>query len=511
MTHLYRRHQRTVVLVAFFLFVCFCPIFNLSMARAEGFNSSFIDMETKSFCQLHLEKQHTEEVLQQEIETFQTLAEEALALRAVTIKVGKALQQKAQADIPLSGEDMDLLSFGLTAHLDLRKGLMDIAEAHECWLSMDDEDLFESGLLPRQHREGIMLSLASALVLYDNYMLTATLFEGDPKLRNLLNDGDRGYQLDKAELLKVALSYNSAIKRARVRRAMRYYEKTLSSGKTPQVNQYLAILIDQSPSYDMIREWSPLHVISSKLGLYSNITSDSFSTLQEEGISLFSMLFGNTVGLVETRKGKLYGRKDVYAEMQNTLKSGDILLEKTPFRLTDKLIPGYWGHAAIWIGTEKELRELGIWDDPLVQKYHKQIKDGHLVVEALRSGVEMNPLSRFLNIDSIGVVRRSNLSEQDRKNIVLQSLRQVGKAYDFNFDVESLEKVYCSKLIYLAYHGIKWPVQESFGRTTFTPDDVAVNIFSEDSLQLVSFYHDGRKVQDEPVATLANLMGTDAQ
>ena len=32
--------------------------------------------------------------------------------------------------------------------------------------------------------------------------------------------------------------------------------------------------------------------------------------------------------------------------------AGDILLEKTPFRLTDKLIPGYWGHAAVWIGGE---------------------------------------------------------------------------------------------------------------------------------------------------------------
>ncbi len=509
MHRLYRIQRQTVVVFAFFLLVCFGPSFNISVAKAEDFNSSFIDTETSSVCELHLEKQHTEEVSRQEIETFQKLAEEALALRAVTIKVGNELQHKAQADMPLSGEDMDLLSFGLAAHLDLRKRLMDIAEAHECWLSMTDEELFASGLLPRQHIEGIMLSLASALVMYDNYMLTATLFEGDTKLRKLLNDGDRGYQLDKAELLKVSLSYNSAIKRARVRRAMRYYEKALAAEKIPEVNQYLATLIDQSPSYDMVRKWSPLHVVSEKMGLYSHITSDSFNALQDKGISLFSMLFGNTVGLVETRKGKLYERKDVYAEMQSTLRTGDILLEKTPFRLTDKLIPGYWGHAAIWIGTEQELRELGIWDNPLVQKYHKDIKAGHLVVEALRSGVEMNPLKRFLNIDSIGVVRRSGLSALDRKTIVLQSLRQVGKAYDFNFDVESLEKVYCSKLIYLAYHGIDWPVQEAFGRTTFTPDDVAVNIFSEDSLQLVSFYHDGQKVQKEPVATLANLMGAE--
>ena len=32
------------------------------------------------------------------------------------------------------------------------------------------------------------------------------------------------------------------------------------------------------------------------------------------------------------------------------MQAGDILLEKTPFRLTDKMIPRYWGHATIWTG-----------------------------------------------------------------------------------------------------------------------------------------------------------------
>jgi hypothetical protein len=462
----------------------------------------------KSSCLLHLEETgHTKEFITLEIRSFQELAEEALALRAVTIKVGQALQKKAQAGLPLYGQDLDLLSRGLTNHLDLRKRLLAVAESHECWLYLNEKELSAAGITPESQLEGIMLSLAAALVMYDNYLLAATLFEGDPKLRQLLNEGDRGYQLDKAELIKVSISYNSAIKRARVRRAMRFYEEFLAEGKHRNLNQYLATLIDQSPSYDMVRKWSPLHVVARKFGTLENLTVDSFATLEHEGISLFSMLFGNTVGLVETRKGKLYERKEVSAELQSTLKAGDILLEKTPFRLTDKLIPGYWGHAAIWIGTEQELRELGIWDQPLVRKYHNAIQGGSSVVEALRSGVEMNRLSDFLNIDSIGVLRGAGLSSEDRKQIVLQALRQVGKSYDFNFDVESLEKVYCSKLIYLAYHGVDWPVKQSFGRTTFTPDDVAVNVFAKDALELVSFYHDGRRIEEAPVAVMARIMG----
>jgi hypothetical protein len=210
---------------------------------------------------------------------------------------------------------------------------------------------------------------------------------------------------------------------------------------------------------------------------------------------------------VETRKGKLYNKADVMAEVSSCLRAGDILLEKTPFRLTDKLIPGYWGHAAVWIGTEAELKELGIWDNPLVARYHDEIRDGRLVVEALRSGVEMNTIQHFLNIDSIGILRKPDLSREARANTIIQALRQVGKPYDFNFDVESKGRVYCSKLVYLSYSGIDWPTKRSLGRTTFTPDDVATKAVKNGPLQLVTFYHDGNRVSDAATTRMAELMG----
>ena len=37
-------------------------------------------------------------------------------------------------------------------------------------------------------------------------------------------------------------------------------------------------------------------------------------------------------------------------EVKQELRPFDILFEKTPFRLTDKFIPGHFGHVAIYIG-----------------------------------------------------------------------------------------------------------------------------------------------------------------
>jgi len=453
--------------------------------------------------------------LEREIAGFVTLAERALALRAETIKEGERLQARMAQGKPLAGDDLALLNQGLVEHLAVRKELLAIAESHECWLDLTDYELAAYGITPEIRLKGIMLSLSSALVLYDNYLLAVSLFEGDGKLRRLLNESDPGYAVNSAELAKITMNYNSIANRERVSRAIRYYKheskKLRAQMRGSASSDYLTTLILQSPSYSMVSSWSPLHVIGRHLGFLGAVTTDVLAGLDRQGVNLFSMVFGNAVGLVETRKGKLYGRSDVRGTLRQTLSAGDILLEKTPFRLTDKLIPGYWGHAAVWTGTESELKALGIWDDPIVARYHDQIREGRLVVEALRSGVEMNNLDHFLNIDSIGVLREPGLDRAGRGRTVIQALRQVGKPYDFNFDVESKERVYCSKLVYLSYSGIEWPTKKSLGRTTFTPDDVAAKAAQGGDLQLVTFYHDGKLVKDRPLERMVQLMGVQAE
>jgi len=456
-------------------------------------------------------RESVEAGLKKEYEEFRTLAEQALSLRAETIKTGERIKQKMDQGKPLTGEDLTLLNQGILEHGKLRARLLAMAEAHECWLDAGEQDLAKLGVTPQSRLKGVMISLSSALVLYDNYLLAVSLFEGDGKLRRILNEQDPGYEVKRAELAKITMNYDSISNRKRVRKAIRFYEKELKKFEpgftAPLETAYVATLIKQSPSYGMVKEWSPFYVIGRKLGFFGAVTSDTLTGLEREGTSLFSMMFGNAVGLVETRKGKLYGRDDVKADITGNLRAGDILLEKTPFRLTDKLIPGYWGHAAVWTGSEAELRELGIWDHPVVVRYRSEIGKGRRVVEALRSGVEMNSIEHFLNIDSIGILRKPVSSREERANIVIQALRQVGKPYDFNFDVESKGRVYCSKLVYLCYSGMDWPTKRSLGRTTFTPDDVAIKAVQGGSLQLVTFYHEGNRVSDSSLSAMAKLMG----
>jgi hypothetical protein len=451
-------------------------------------------------CMEHFEVAHKADSLaarkasvEAELQDFTRLAEETLAMRERAIKLYAYLQEKMKRSEPFSGRDLQRLNEGSSELLAQRSALMRVAEGHECWLKMDS--LLEADEFDLR-AAAISMSLSAALILYDNYLTAISLYRDNSPLRQKLNQEDRSLARRSGALNSIAESFTSADKRRRVRQAITWYEQYAKrlSGSSIEAQAYVVQLIEQSPSLKLVRSASPGRYIGRHVELFGLITLDSVRGVGRQSSNLTSLLFGNAVGMVELRRGKLYQRSDVLERLTQKLTAGDILLEKTPFRLTDNFIPGHWGHAAIWIGTEGELRALGVWDHPLVRPYQQQVREGRGVVEALRSGVEMNKAQRFLNVDDLAVLHHRGLTAQERANIVLQSLSHVGKPYDFNFDVESTHRIFCSKLVYLVYGDLDWPTSRVLGRSTISPDNVAQRAVGNGPLEVTLLYRDGLEV-----------------
>ena len=431
--------------------------------------------------------------IDREVIAYQTVVERALAMRARAIRVLEQASAKAADRQPLSGLDLQNLNESVGQMLDLRAELFAVSLGHECWL---DEPVPALAQEAEIQAIGIAMGLSAALVLYDNYLASIALYRSDLQLRQHLNRGDSGFAIREGELNRIATSFGSPDNRARVRRGLIWFEQhgRPDLAQQDEAYRYLVQLIEQSPSRQMVRRIHPVVGLTSTVGFLSTFSFDSMLGLKDEGLNVTSMLFGNTVGLVELRRGKLHGRAEVLSRMSETVRAGDILLEKTPFRLTDAFIPGHWGHAAIWVGTETELRALGIWDHPAVRAHQAAIRNGRGVVEALRSGVEMNTLAQFLNVDDLALLRQENLSDPERAAVVLQALRQVGKGYDFNFDVETTDRIVCSELVYHAYGHLEWPTKRVLGRVTTSPDNIAVRATGKGPLTIAALYHNGEQV-----------------
>lgn len=193
------------------------------------------------------------------------------------------------------------------------------------------------------------------------------------------------------------------------------------------------------------------------------------------------------------------------------MKPLDILLEKTPFRISDHVIPGHYGHVAIWIGTEEQLKDLKVWDD-IPKDVQARIRSGHHIVEALRPGVQINTLDHFLNIDDFAVLRdvRSNITDEYRRQAILTAIRQIGKEYDFNFDVNTSIRIVCSEIAYVVFDDIEWPLEETVKRYSISPDAVAkMAVGNQRMFQPEIIYYKGKRLNKDLNYTLEQLLKDD--
>jgi hypothetical protein len=434
--------------------------------------------------------------LNREIDELQSTVEESLVFRAEILETIAGLG--GQKGAALTGKQLQTLRQGTVAYLKLRERLYAFAERYECLVDAGETADIRLAIDHHLKTKAAMMSLSAALTLYDNYMLAIVVFETDSRLRRLLNDPDAGFDIQSNQLDMVTESANSVAKRRRIRRGIKLFERLVKAEHVIEDArmEYLYALITSSPSYQFTRKVQIGEIASRKFTFLERVGSDFVVEMKDEGVNLISLVFGNTVGLYEERKGLLHDDAEATEHIRGALQPLDILLEKTPFRLTDRFIPGHFGHVAIWIGNEEQLRALGVWDHPVVVQYHERInrRNGHNIVEALRPGVQLNSLEHFMNVDDVAVLRPTTLTTAQKREALVLALRQIGKKYDFNFDVNTTDKIVCSELIYISFPTIEWPTERTFGRHTISPDLVARLAFENRKLQLLLFYHEGRLV-----------------
>jgi hypothetical protein len=98
-----------------------------------------------------------------------------------------------------------------------------------------------------------------------------------------------------------------------------------------------------------------------------------------------------------------------------------------------------------------------------------------------------------MDIDDLVVLEAPVMSEETRATLLLRAFQQIGKPYDFNFNVESESEIVCSELVYTVYKNMPWPTDRTLGRYTISPDHVAWRAV-EECFELKTLYLEGKKI-----------------
>jgi len=178
------------------------------------------------------------------------------------------------------------------------------------------------------------------------------------------------------------------------------------------------------------------------------------------------------------------------------LEPGDIIFQRRNWHMSNIGMPGFWTHAAIYLGTldvldeyfKQEAEELFGIDvsEYLKINYPKFYEDklrvsekgyNYTTIEGKAEGIIMLPLEVSANSDYLAVIR-PKLSKKDKLKALTYTFDNYLKPYDYNFDFSTEDTLVCSELVYKAYipstdkEGLSYDLEKLAGRWILAPNDM---------------------------------------
>ncbi len=221
--------------------------------------------------------------------------------------------------------------------------------------------------------------------------------------------------------------------------------------------------------------------------------------------------------------------RDVRARVIELLQPGDVLIVRKEFAASNYFLPGYWPHAALYLGTADDLRQLGLAGDehagPRLDKIagatpftavlqaneeHAWTGEGQhpCVLEAMKDGVRIRSVNSALNSDSI-VVIRPRLERAQIARAISHALMHEGKPYDFDFDFCYSHRLVCTEVVYRAYEGlagVQFDLRRHVGRFALAAGDLLRMALAGRGFEVVAVYMPQRSPNLETGAAAAQIV-----
>lgn len=328
---------------------------------------------------------------------------------------------------------------------------------------------------------GFIVGYAAALRLFQKSLRLVEIAEFDPLLRAKLNEPDLKFDLPAGFFEDVLVSYASLFNYLRMLRAGIYWRhnrkraRELGLQADPAVGWLIPIIARERRvlrgkfwtilAKRLRRDWGAAwRLLVKPVAMFRYRSRAGIASM----VSELRLGGGHVRGI---------GR-EALRRLEKVLVPGDVLLIRADDKITSAILPGFWAHAALFVGTRRTLESAGLAGHPKIDRLSWILDrfgaDDPLVVEAVPRGCRVHTLEYSLRADHVAVLR-PNLDAGTLNECIVEAFSHVGKPYDFEFDFNVTTRVVCSELIYRSMHGrgpIRFSLTKRLGRFTLTVDDM---------------------------------------
>ena len=297
---------------------------------------------------------------------------------------------------------------------------------------------------------GLAFCAASILMRSSSYLIE--LAKERPVVLAKLDEAEPRYQIPRKTLTQIYHNLSSTRNQWRYRQARNFYENNrtqIDEALQDSDMQDIALwLMNEEPYFDQ-----------SKRNLFSAIlTYRTYSLTRRTSSGYTKVMFhlfrlsGSAIAEMKqpfvkpSGEGKRVTTK-IINQIRDKLQPGDIFVTRHDDAMSNFFLPGFWPHAALYMGPLSGQKDSGI----LNHRDHSAD-----VLEAKKDGVKLRKIEETLAVDSF-VILRPKVSTEELQQALEKALTHEGKQYDFAFDFRKAERLCCTEVVYRAFHGIgRW-------------------------------------------------------
>ena len=177
----------------------------------------------------------------------------------------------------------------------------------------------------------------------------------------------------------------------------------------------------------------------------------------------------------------------VIREARRLLRPGDAIVTRHDDAASNLFLPGYWPHAALYVGSNEERRALGMQMD---EERWARARDPVRVLEARKDGVRFRCLTDTLQVDAFAIIR-PQLESAALARALSRAAEHEGKFYDFEFDFRRSDRLVCTEVVYRGFHGVgglEFRLTNRAGRPTFSAEDLLDLAVQNIGYEVVALY-----------------------
>jgi uncharacterized protein YycO len=294
---------------------------------------------------------------------------------------------------------------------------------------------------------GLAFCAASMLIRSSSYLLG--LAKERPVVLAKLDEAEPRYHLPRKTLTGIYRHLSAPGNRWRYRQARSFYEshrtKINEALHKSDMQDIATWLMEEELFFDESKRKLLGSILAYQTYSLGRRTSSGYTKVM---FHLFR-LSGSAISEMKQPFTKSSGQGkrvtgETIEEIRGQLQPGDIFVTRHDDAMSNLFLPGFWPHAALYIGPISERADLGVPD-------HGDHSAN--VLEARKDGVKLRRIEETLMVDSF-VVLRPKASREELREALTKALTHEGKSYDFVFDFRKAERLACTEVVYRAFHGV---------------------------------------------------------